>query len=94
MKLQHDAISEAYEKMVAERSQVSLKVFHGTGKDFDQFSSDFARVEEDYYGGGVAYFTDNKEVAFGYASDCGALKFMFGILTYAYSGSCMVLRKK
>jgi len=40
---------------------------HGTGHHFDRFSSAFARVKNDYYGGGDAYLTDDPEVAKGYA---------------------------
>jgi len=59
----------SFANYLIERNSNALTVYHGTGSDFDMFSSEFARVANDYYGGGVAYFTDNVEVAHGYASD-------------------------
>ena len=44
-----------------------LKVYHGTNVIFDKFDEAKARIKNDYYGGGVAYFTDNLEVAKDYA---------------------------
>ena len=44
-----------------------IDVFHGTNQLFDKFDHRKARIVNDFYGGGVAYFTDNKEVAWTYA---------------------------
>lgn len=40
-----------------------MKLYHGTNQNFDHFSQDKARILNDYYGGGVAYFTDNFDIA-------------------------------
>lgn len=42
-------------------------VYHGSGKRFEEFSQREARIPNDYFGGGVAYFTDSKPVAETYA---------------------------
>lgn len=42
-------------------------LYHGTGKVFDKFQQSEARSPNDYYGGGVAYFTDDYEIAVQYA---------------------------
>lgn len=44
-----------------------MTLYHGTGNDFDQFLQRFARTVNDYYGGGLAYFTTSIEIAKGYA---------------------------
>lgn len=44
-----------------------LRLYHGGGADFDYFDSSQARSPNDFYGGGVAYFTDNEEIAQSYA---------------------------
>lgn len=44
-----------------------MKLYHGTNQVFDEFRQDKARILNDYYGGGVAYFTDNFDVAKSYA---------------------------
>lgn len=42
--------------------------YHGTNSRFDKFDQTKARIPNDFYGGGVAYFTDNKDVAKTYAN--------------------------
>lgn len=42
-------------------------VYHGSGSRFDRFEQSKARIANDFYGGGVAYFTDNLKVAITYA---------------------------
>lgn len=42
-------------------------VYHGTGSKFEEFSQDKARVVNDFYGGGVAYFTTDIGIAINYA---------------------------
>jgi hypothetical protein len=44
-----------------------LNVYHGTNNLFKQFDQRKSRIVNDFYGGGVAYFTDNKDVAWTYA---------------------------
>lgn len=46
---------------------MAIKAYHGTAIKFDSFDGGKARVSNDYYGGGFAYFTSNKTVAVGYA---------------------------
>ena len=43
------------------------RVFHGTNKEFDRFEQSRARVANDFYGGGVAYFTDTLPIGKTYA---------------------------
>lgn len=45
-----------------------IPAFHGTNQQFEQFSQDKARLLNDFYGGGVAYFTENFQVAKQYAA--------------------------
>lgn len=45
----------------------SITVYHGSGYRFEKFEQSKARVVNDFYGGGVAYFTDNLKVAITYA---------------------------
>ena len=46
---------------------MNIIAYHGSGQIFDQFDASKARIVNDYYGSGVAYFTDNEKVAEGYA---------------------------
>jgi aryl carrier-like protein len=41
--------------------------YHGTRTRFNVFEQNMSRIVNDFYGGGVAYFTDNIEVAKSYA---------------------------
>lgn len=43
------------------------KAYHGTNNLFNKFDSSKARIVNDYYGGGIAYFTDSMEAAITYA---------------------------
>lgn len=45
-----------------------IKAYHGTNSRFSQFEQNKARIANDYYGGGVAYFTDTIDVAKTYAN--------------------------
>src|ERR1700744_1200899 len=45
----------------------TFRVYHGSGSEFTEFQQSAARVKDDYYGGGIAYFTDDKAVASQYA---------------------------
>lgn len=42
-------------------------VYHGSGSRFNKFEQSKARIVNDFYGGGVAYFTDSVPVAITYA---------------------------
>jgi hypothetical protein len=45
-----------------------VSAYHGTNSRFSQFEQNKARIADDYFGGGVAYFTDTLDVAKNYAS--------------------------
>lgn len=45
----------------------TITLFHGTNLAFEQFDQRFARAQNDYYGGGIAYLTTSEKVARGYA---------------------------
>ncbi len=45
----------------------SIVAYHGTNQVFEEFKSSYGRVTNDYYGGGVAYCTDEINVARQYA---------------------------
>lgn len=45
----------------------TVKAYHGTNSRFSQFEQSKARIANDYYGGGVAYFTDTIDIAKTYA---------------------------
>ena len=42
-------------------------VYHGSNSKFDKFDQKKARIPNDFYGGGIAYFTDNLKVGIQYA---------------------------
>lgn len=46
---------------------LKLRLYHGGGADFDYFDDSKARSPNDFYGGGVAYFTDSEQIARSYA---------------------------
>lgn len=45
----------------------SLKLYHGAGANFSTFRQEFARSQNDHYGGGLAYLTTSRDIAVGYA---------------------------
>lgn len=47
---------------------VNVDVYHGSGSHFSKFDQKNARIPNDFMGGGIAYFTDHKDVAKTYAS--------------------------
>lgn len=49
------------------RTRFSVEAYHGSGSRFDKFEQSKARIANDFYGGGVAYFTDDLSVAKTYA---------------------------
>jgi hypothetical protein len=46
---------------------ISIKAYHGSNSVFDKFDQGKARIVNDFYGGGVAYFSDSTKVAITYA---------------------------
>jgi hypothetical protein len=48
---------------------VNVDVWHGTGRRFSEFRQEHSRIPNDYYGGGIGYFTSDKEVGKTYARD-------------------------
>lgn len=46
---------------------MNLTVYHGSNSIFSKFDQGKARIMNDFYGGGVAYFTDSVSVAKSYA---------------------------
>lgn len=46
----------------------TVKAYHGTNTRFSEFEQSKARIVNDYYGGGIAYFTDTLDIAKSYAS--------------------------
>jgi hypothetical protein len=56
-----------YIKEELSTNPVNVDVYHGSGKKFDKFDQRQARIPNDHMGGGIAYFTDNKDVAGTYA---------------------------
>lgn len=62
-------IKEANESF--DKNPVQVDAYHGSGSRFSQFRQDHARIPNDYYGGGIGYFTDNKEVGKTYARNMG-----------------------
>lgn len=47
--------------------RVNVQVYHGSGTRFDKFDQGKARIVNDFYGGGVAYFTNDMKIGIQYA---------------------------
>jgi len=73
-------ISNRIIKLISESAK-SMTAYHGSNAMFKKFEQTKARILNDYYGGGVAYFTANMEVAKTYA---GAMKRKYGGEKYVY----------
>jgi len=73
-------ISSRIIKLISESAK-SMTAYHGSNATFKRFEQTKARILNDYYGGGVAYFTANMEVAKTYA---GAMKRKYGGEKYVY----------
>jgi hypothetical protein len=56
-----------FKSYLTESKGFSGKVYHGSGYRFAKFNQSKARIANDFYGGGVAYFTDNLKVPITYA---------------------------
>ena len=52
---------------IAESRTYTGTMYHGSGSRFDKFEQSKARIPNDFYGGGVAYFTDDVGVGITYA---------------------------
>lgn len=50
-----------------QRNPVVIDAYHGSGRLFRKFEQRHARIPNDYFGGGIAYFTDDLGVAKTYA---------------------------
>lgn len=48
-------------------TSVEVDAYHGSGKHFTSFDQKHARLKNDYYGGGIGYFSSNHDVAKTYA---------------------------
>lgn len=60
-------IDQLLEEIQKPKNPVHVNVFHGSGRKFDHFDQRLARLKNDFFGGGVGYFTDNKDIAKSYA---------------------------
>jgi len=56
-----------FEESVKSKNPVKVNVYHGSGRHFTKFDQRHARLVNDFYGGGIGYFTDNHEVSKTYA---------------------------
>jgi hypothetical protein len=58
-------------------------VYHGTNQEFQQFEQSKSRVLNDFYGGGVAYFTNSIDIAHNYAKSMfnksGGAKYVYEV---------------
>lgn len=52
----------------------TITAYHGTNSRFNKFEQSKARVVNDVFGGGVAYFTDSVDIAKGYANNMARAK--------------------
>ncbi len=82
-----DYLQEYKKKMQAELNMTesatgrTLIVFHGSNKKFDKFSEKAKRVANDFFGGGIAYTTDDQSVALTYSR---AMTYRYGGEEYLY----------
>jgi hypothetical protein len=58
-----------------------ISVFHGSNAKFKEFAAKSKRVENDFFGGGIAYFTDDQKVALTYSR---AMTYRYGGEEYLY----------
>lgn len=73
-------IAKRFIKLIIESAQ-SMTVYHGSNALFKKFEQNKARIFNDFYGGGVAYFTSDKKVASTYAT---SMKRKYGGDRYVY----------
>lgn len=53
---------------------MSIKAYHGSSALFDRFEQSKSRVVNDFYGGGVAYFTTDRAIALKYAKNMAKVR--------------------
>lgn len=58
---------KTFKKALHEQKLSGLTLYHGSNAKFDKFDQKKARIANDYFGGGVAYFTDDPAIAKQYA---------------------------
>lgn len=51
------------------QNPVNIDLYHGSGRNFDQFNQSYGRVKNDFMGGGIGYFTSDHDVAKTYAKN-------------------------
>lgn len=51
-----------------------IRVYHGSSALFDRFEQSKSRVVNDFYGGGVAYFTTDRAIALKYAKNMAKVR--------------------
>ncbi len=51
------------------QNPVTVDLFHGSGRRFNEFNQSFGRVKNDFMGGGIGYFTTDHSVAKSYAKN-------------------------
>jgi len=56
-----------HQYLIETKNTINGKLYHGSNAIFKQFDQRKSRVVNDYYGGGVSYFTDKLPVAVTYA---------------------------
>jgi hypothetical protein len=49
------------------KNPVKVDAYHGSGRHFTKFDQIHARLANDFYGGGIGYFTDNHHISTKYA---------------------------
>jgi hypothetical protein len=57
----------SFKSFFVESKSFSGTMYHGSGSRFSKFEQSKARIANDFYGGGVAYFTDDLGVGITYA---------------------------
>jgi len=58
---------KTFKEFITEERVSGVTVYHGSNTRFSAFSQDKARILNDFYGGGIAYFTDDKKIGIQYA---------------------------
>lgn len=56
-----------YESAPEAKNPVKVDTFHGSGHSFTEFSQIHAKIPNDFYGGGIGYFTDSRKIGESYA---------------------------
>lgn len=56
-----------FESSESTKNPVTVTAYHGSGHKFTEFSQIHAKIPNDFYGGGIGYFTDSRDVAGTYA---------------------------